>query len=56
MNRPNALLLLAITALLAAIGCALYVGGLAGWAQLAWILASGTAGAGCALILDEGDR
>jgi hypothetical protein len=48
-------LLIAATLLLVAAGCVLYVAGLVGWAQLAWVLASGTAGAGVVLIL-EGKR
>lgn len=46
-------LFLAATGLLAAAGCWLYVVGLVGWAQLAWIVASGTAGAGFALIVED---
>ena len=48
--------LITITFLLVAIGCALYVLDSVGWAQFLWVLASGTAGAGCVLILDNQRR
>lgn len=43
--RPG-VALLGLTAVLVVAGCALYVAGLVGWAQLTWVLGSGTAGAG----------
>jgi hypothetical protein len=48
--------LILLTILLVAAGCMLYIGGQVGWAQLAWVLGSGTAGAGVVLLLDEGRR
>ena len=48
--------LLGITAVLVIGGCILYAYELVGWAQMLWVLASGTAGAGCAVILEERDR
>lgn len=47
--------LLTGTVLLVMMGCALYYLGHFGWAQLAWVLASGTAGGGVALLV-EGRR
>ena len=41
------------TAVLVAVGCAMYVTGWVGWAQLLWVLASGTAGAGIVLFVGE---
>jgi len=45
--------LIAATLILVAVGCGLFVGGSVGWAQLLWVLASGTAGAGIVLVIDE---
>jgi len=45
--------LLCCTAALVAVGCALYVTGWVGWAQLLWVLASGTAGAGIVLFVGD---
>jgi len=50
-----AVVLLAGTFALVAGGIALYEAGEVGWAQFAWILASGTAGAGCVAALDRED-
>jgi hypothetical protein len=41
------------TLLLVAAGCILYVGGSVGWAQLWFVLASGTAGAGVVLLVEH---
>lgn len=46
-------LLLLLTSLLVAVGCVLYVIGNEGWAQLLWVLASGTAGACVVFALDK---
>lgn len=40
--------LLAVTVLLCLAGVLLYEGGAVGWAQLCWVVGSGTAGAGIA--------
>ena len=48
-----ALRLLAVTFVLTAVGGWLYLAGEAGWAQFLWVLASGTAGAGVALLVDR---
>ena len=40
---------------LVAVGIALYEAGEVGWAQMLWVLASGTAGAGCVVALDRDD-
>jgi hypothetical protein len=45
--------LLVATAALVAVGCVLYVAGFAGWAQLLWVLGSGTAGGGIVLFLED---
>jgi uncharacterized membrane protein len=45
--------LITITFLLVVLGCVLYISGAVGWAQLCWVLASGTAGAGVVLIIEE---
>jgi O-antigen ligase len=45
--------LLTVTFLLVVVACGLFVLGFAGWAQLLWVLASGTAGAGFVLVLDD---
>jgi hypothetical protein len=45
--------LISITFLLVVLGCALYYLDYVGWAQFLWVLASGTAGAGCVMILDS---
>ena len=47
------LTLLTLTLGLVAAGCVLYVYDLVGWAQMLWVLASGTAGAGVMAWLDE---
>ena len=52
MNRATGWLFLAATAFLTLGGCGLYVAGLVGLAQFLWVLASGSAGAGFALILE----
>jgi len=46
-------LLILVTLLLVAAGCGLYVAGLIGWAQMLFVLASGTAGGGIVLILED---
>jgi hypothetical protein len=46
-------LLMAATLLLVAVGCGLYVADWVGLAQAAWVLASGTAGAGVVLMLEK---
>ena len=38
---------------LVAVGCWLYVAGLIGWAQMLFVLASGTAGGGIVLLLED---
>jgi hypothetical protein len=50
--------LIFITFLLVVFGGALYIEGQAGWAQLLWVLASGTAGAGIIYLIEshKGDR
>jgi hypothetical protein len=48
--------LILITFLLVGAGCAMYVLGSVGWAQLVWVLASGTAGAGCVLLIEGGKK
>jgi hypothetical protein len=45
--------LLLLTALLVIVGCILYAVDAVGWAQLAWVLASGTAGGCVVAIMDE---
>jgi len=45
--------LLALTFLLVLVGCGFYVNDSVGWAQLLWVLASGTAGAGMVLVIDD---
>jgi 4-hydroxybenzoate polyprenyltransferase len=45
--------LLFLTFVLVAVGGSLYVQGYAGWAQLLWVLGSGTAGAGVVMIFDD---
>jgi hypothetical protein len=42
-----------LTFLLVAVGCAMYVLGSVGWAQLVWVLASGSAGAGMVVLLES---
>jgi len=45
--------LLLMTGALVFVGCILYINALVGWAQLLWVLASGTAG-GCVMaIMDD---
>jgi hypothetical protein len=48
--------LISITFFLVAVGCGLYVFGYVGWAQMCWVMASGTAGAGLALLIESEDR
>jgi hypothetical protein len=49
--------LLGATLALVVVGCALYVGGHIGWAQMWWVLASGTAGGAVAVFVDkQGDE
>lgn len=43
--------LITITFLLVVLGCVLYLYNMVGWAQLLWVLASGTAGAGVVLVI-----
>lgn len=43
--------LIAATILLVLIGCGVYIYESVGWAQLCWVLASGTAGAGVVLVI-----
>ena len=50
--RP-ALAFLSLTTLLVILGCGLYVNEQAGLAQFLWVLASGTAGAGCVLWIEK---
>lgn len=45
--------LIFVTFLLVVFGALLYVNGDAGWAQLLWVFASGTAGAGVMAIVDK---
>ena len=45
--------LLFITALLVGMGCVLYVSESIGWAQLCWVMASGTAGGGIVLFVED---
>jgi hypothetical protein len=45
--------LLLLTAALVAVGCALWVAGYVGWAELLIVLASGTAGAGIVLFVER---
>lgn len=45
--------LIAATVVLTAAGCGLYLGGQAGWAQLLFVIASGTAGAGIVRVADH---
>ena len=45
--------LLILTALLVAVGCVLYLLDAVGWAQLCWVMASGTAGGGIVLFVEE---
>jgi hypothetical protein len=45
--------LLASTIALVLVGCALYVNAAVGWAQLLWVFASGTAGAGVVLWVEN---
>ena len=45
--------LLTITFLLVFLGCGLYWLDLVGWAQLCWVMASGTAGAGLVMVIDD---
>lgn len=52
MRRASTILLL-LTAGLVAGGCVLYATGLVGWAQMLWVLASGTAGAGVTLLIES---
>lgn len=46
------MILIGVTFALAAVGIALYEAGEVGWAQFAWLLGSGTAGAGVVTWLD----
>ena len=46
-------ILISLTVALVIAGAILYDGGSAGWAQLLWVLASGTAGAGVMTFIDE---
>jgi len=43
--------LIAATIILVLIGCGVYIYESVGWAQLCWVLASGTAGAGVVLVI-----
>jgi hypothetical protein len=45
--------LIALTFILVVLGCAMYLEGGIGWAQLLWVLASGTAGGGVVMLLEE---
>lgn len=45
--------LLAATLVLVLAGCGLYVADLVGFAQLLWVLASGTAGAACVVLIED---
>jgi hypothetical protein len=53
VNRATGWQLLAATGLLVLGGCALYLADAVGVAQFLWVLASGAAGAGFALILED---
>lgn len=52
MSKETRFLML-LTVLLVALGCVLYGYGYVGWAQLYWVMASGTAGAGVAMWIDD---
>lgn len=45
--------LLFITVMLVAFGCVLYLMDFVGWAQLSWVMASGTAGGGIVLFVED---
>lgn len=45
--------LMVITVLLVLVGLGLFTSGHIGWAQLFWVLASGTAGAGIVMLLER---
>jgi hypothetical protein len=45
--------MLLLTAALVAGGCVLYIIDAVGWAQLLWVMASGTAGAGIVLFTER---
>lgn len=45
--------LLLLTAALVLVGCVLYVLDYQGWAQLLWVMASGTAGGGIVLFVEK---
>lgn len=45
--------LVTITFLLVVTGCMLYLLDQIGWAQVAWVFASGTAGAGVILVIED---
>lgn len=47
------LALLILTVGLVAAGCITYAVGWVGWAQFLWVVASGTAGAGVAFVVDR---
>ena len=51
-SRVGAWMLL-LTAALVLLGCVLYVIEYQGWAQMLWVLASGTAGAGTVLFVER---
>ena len=54
MTRPTRIgMWLLLTAALVLVGCVLYVIGLQGWAQLLWVMGSGTAGGGIVLFVED---
>jgi hypothetical protein len=53
MNKIYGWGLLTVTVLLVVLGCVLYSFDSVGWAQLLWVLASGTAGAGVVLLIER---
>lgn len=53
--RSKGVILLLVTALLVVLGCFLYVNSFIAWAQFCWVLASGTAGAGIVLLVENHD-
>jgi hypothetical protein len=51
--RSKGVILLLVTALLVVAGCFVYVNGFVAWAQFFWVLASGTAGAGIVILVEN---
>jgi hypothetical protein len=50
---PISVRLLLLTGVLVIIGCLLYLNDSVGWAQMMWVLASGTAGGTVLAIMDD---